>query len=81
MAMGAGSVRARPSEAPINGAVQGDATTTAKAPESAESAMRLRSCIVPRRPGSKLNSSRPARLSAIKVKSNAKAEIMRGDCK
>ena len=80
-ACAAGSWAVRPSDAPMNGAVQGDATATASTPVRKASSTGWRAC----RPASDCgsmarNSNMPARFSAISVNSAASAATTAGDC-
>ena len=76
-----GSVTANPSEAPMKGAVQGEATATASTPVSAESATGWRARSAASEPGStEPNSKTPARFSPISVNSAASAATKAGDC-
>ncbi len=80
-ACAAGSVAVRPSDAPMNGAVHGEATATASTPVKNESSTGWRAC----RPASdcgsmERNSNSPPRLSAISVNSAASRATTAGDC-
>ena len=76
-----GKVTASPSEAPMKGAVQGDATATASTPVSAESATGCRARSAASEPGStEPNSNTPARFRPISVNSAASAATKAGDC-
>ena len=76
-----GSVTASPSEAPMKGAVQGEATATASTPVSAESATGWRMRSAASDPGNtEPNSNTPARFRPISVNSAASAATKPGDC-
>ena len=77
----AGSVNAKPSAAPMNGAVHGEATATASTPVRKLSASGWRNRIEASPLGNTVaNSNRPARLSAINVNSTASTTTKPGDC-
>jgi hypothetical protein len=80
-ACAAGKVAASPSDAPMNGAVQGEAIATARTPVSSEStsgcrARRLATLLGSTEP----NSNSPARLSPMSVNSAASTATTTGDC-
>ena len=76
-----GKVTAAPSDAPMKGAVQGEATATASTPVSNESMTGLRARAAAHEPGStEPNSNTPARFSPIKVNSAASTATTAGDC-
>ena len=76
-----GKPSAKPSEAPMKGAVQGEATATASRPESAELSAGWRASSVLIRLGRNWpNSNRPARFKPSSVKSSASAATTAGDC-
>ena len=71
-ACAAGRATARPSDAPMNGAVQGDAMAVANTPDKNALTAGCLACALATRPGRKLpNSKTPARFSPISVKSAA----------
>ena len=77
----AGKVTAKPSEAPMKGAVQGEATATASTPVSSESTTGCRARTAATEPGStEPSSNTPARLSPISVNSAASVATTAGDC-
>ena len=72
---------ARPSEAPMNGAVQGDAMAVASTPVRKASTVGFLACRLARRLGSTLpNSNRPARFRPISVNSTASPATTAGLC-
>ena len=76
-----GKAMAKPSDAPIKGAVQGEAIATASTPVKNASPLGLRACRVASRLGSMWpNSNRPARFSPITVNSVASAATTSGLC-
>ena len=80
-AMGVGIVIATPKEAPMNGAVQGEATKTANTPVRKWSTTGLLARAAAQEPGTtRSNSNRPSRFSPMRVKSRAKAATKGGDC-
>ena len=80
-ACAAGSVAVRPSDAPMNGAVHGEATATASTPVRKASATGWRACRPASDDGSmRPNSYTPARFSAISVNSTASVATTAGDC-
>ena len=80
-ACSAGMSIASPSEAPMNGAVQGEAMATASTPDRKDSATGWRSCAPAQRWGSmRPNSNMPARFKPSSVNSTAMAATRPGDC-
>ena len=73
--------KAAPSEAPMNGAVQGEATATARTPVRKESTIGCRARALAQALGStEPISNTPARFRPIKVNSAAKVATTNGDC-
>ena len=76
-----GRATAAPSEAPMKGAVQGEATATASTPVRKESTIGCRARAAAQLLGStEPNSNTPARFKPIKVKSAASTATTAGDC-
>ena len=76
-----GKVTASPSEAPMNGAVQGEATATASTPVTAESTMGWRARAASHEPGNtEPSSNTPARFNPISVNKPASTATTTGDC-
>ena len=77
----AGKPSARPRDAPMKGAVQGDAMATASMPDKNAFAAGLRASSVATRLGKNWpNSNKPARFKPITVNNVAKPATTRGDC-
>ncbi|MNV96642.1 hypothetical protein D3C71_1916710 [compost metagenome] len=77
----AGMLMASPMEAPMNGAVQGEAMATASTPLRNALVSGLLACLPARLLGTKWpNSNRPARLRPITVNRVASSATTRGDC-
>ncbi len=80
-ACAAGRLMAYPSDAPMNGAVQGEAMATASTPDRKASTTGWRACNDARRCGSTLPiSNRPARFRPMSVNSAASIATTAGDC-
>ena len=76
-----GRPTASPSDAPMNGAVQGEATATASTPDKNAFSAGLRACSVATRLGTNWpNSNSPARFSPTTVNSTANPATTAGDC-
>ena len=77
----AGMVIATPKDAPINGAVQGEATATASTPDTNASTRGWRDCNAARLAGSTLPMLKTShKFKAIRVKSAARAATTAGVC-
>src|SRR4029079_6185057 len=77
----AGCAKANPIAAPMNGAVQGEAITTASTPERTESTYGFFAVQSPADDGtSDVNSNTPDRLSANTKNSTARPMTTGGDC-
>ena len=80
-AWGAGQVTASPMDAPMNGAVHGEATATASTPVKAESHRGWRNLMLAQEEGNtEPHSNTPARFRPIKVNSAASPATTVGDC-
>ena len=80
-ACAAGKASARPSEAPIKGAVQGEAMTTARMPDKNALTDGFLASSMATLPGTNWpNSNKPAKLRPITVNSTASAATTAGDC-
>jgi len=72
---------AKPIDAPMKGAVQGEAMTTASTPERKSLAIGCFACAAHSdRGASRPNSNMPARFSPMTVNSAASAAMTAGDC-
>jgi hypothetical protein len=77
----AGNPKAKPSDAPMKGAVQGEAIPTASTPDKNASTCGFFACNEAKEEGSTLaNSNTPSKFSAINVNSKAKSATTSGDC-
>ena len=75
-----GMVMATPRDAPMKGAVQGEATKTASTPVRKWSTAGWRALALAQDPGTiMLNSNKPSRFKPMRVKSSAKAATKTGD--
>ena len=76
-----GSAIAKPSDAPMKGAVHGEATATASTPDKPAFTVGWRLCNEARRLGSICpNSKTPAKLRPSTVNNSARAATTGGDC-
>ena len=77
----AGNPMAKPSDAPMNGAVQGEATATANTPVKNASGTGCRACMLATEEGNTLaNSNSPDRFNPISVNNSASAATTAGSC-